>query len=313
MATTPHLARPVPSPSSVPIAELELTVFRRLDGLLQGDHAGLLPGHGSESGEARPYAAGDDTRRIDWSVTARTGEPHVRDTISDHELEVWVGLDTSASLAFGTARSTKAELAWAAAGAVALLGARGGNRVGAVMTSGSRRVVPARSGRDHVGMLLASLRHAQEAGTDPDGDDAGLARALTALQRSARRRGLVVVVSDFIGPDAWERPLRAIATRHDVLAVEIVDPRELALPDVGLLQVVDPETGRRRLIDTRDAALRDRYATAAAAQRARLARTLTAAGADHLVLRTDGDWVVDLVRFVAGRRTRRAATGGRHR
>lgn len=294
-----------PSPSQVPLHRLELAVMRRLDGLLQGDHAGLLPGHGSDAGEARPYAAGDDPRRIDWSVTARTGEPHVRDTIADHELELWLCLDTSASLDFGTARHTKAELAWAAGGALAMLAARGGNRVGVVASGGHRRVIPARSGRDHVSTALAALRHVQ-------GDGAGdLATALAAVRRSALRRGMVVVVSDFLGPSTWDRPLRALAARHDVLALEVVDPRELALPDVGLLQVVDTESGRRRYVDTSKAAVRERFATAAAAQRADVARRLTAAGADHLVLRTDRDWVVDLVRFVSGRRARFAAAGGR--
>ena len=128
------------NPSRAPIAQLQLTVLRRLDGLLAGDHAGLFPGHGTERGEARPYVAGDDPRHIDWSVTARTNEPHVRDTIADHELELWLVVDASSSLAFGTARATKYELAWAAAGAFALLAAKGGNRVGAVTSGRTRRV-----------------------------------------------------------------------------------------------------------------------------------------------------------------------------
>ena len=123
-------------------AGLELTVLRRLDGLLQGDHGGLLPGHGSETGEARPYAPGDDTRRIDWSLTARTTQPYVRDTIADRELELWLLVDDSASLAFGTARCEKRDVAWAAAGAFALLASRGGNRVGALTTERRPGLVP---------------------------------------------------------------------------------------------------------------------------------------------------------------------------
>jgi uncharacterized protein (DUF58 family) len=295
------------APSAVPIAHLELAVLRRLDGLLQGDHAGLLPGHGSDTGEARPYVAGDDTRRIDWAVTARTGEAHVRDTISDHELELWVVLDTSPSLDFGTASATKADVAWAAGGAVALLAAKGGNRVGVMAAGREQVIVPARGGRPHVGAALAALRHAQARSEGP-GD---LGRALGSLRRTVKRRGMVVVVSDFLVPDGWERPMRALSTRHDVLALEVVDPRELELPDVGLLQVVDPESGRRRYVDTHAPGLRDRYRRAASAQRADLDRRLVAAGADHLVLSTDRDWVIDLVRFVAGRKARRAAAGGR--
>ena len=142
----------------------------------------------------------------------------------------------------------------------------------------------------------------------------GCARRCGGVVASRSRRGLVVVLSDFLAPTGWERELQALAHRHDVIAVEVVDPRELTLPDVGLLQVADAETGRRRYVDTHNRKLRERYASAAAAQRATIARAITSAGADHLVLRTDRDWVVDLVRFVAGRRKRRlAAAAGGHR
>ena len=299
-------ARTVAHPSQVPVSALQLTVLKRLDVLLQGDHGGLLPGHGSDSGEARPYVAGDDPRRIDWPVTARTTQTHVRDTIADHELELWLVVDTSASLAFGTSEHTKAEVAWAAAGAFALLASRGGNRVAAVTAGGHRTIVPARSVRDHVGGLLARLRRPAE-----DGDGDGLAPALTAVRRLAPRRGMVVVVSDFLEPEGWAAPLRLLTAKHDVVAVEVVDQRELELPDVGLLTVVDPESGRRRFVDTARHRVRERYAEAAAKQRATIDRTLAGAGADHLVLRTDHDWVVDLVRFVGSRKARRLAAGGR--
>jgi uncharacterized protein (DUF58 family) len=291
----------VTAPTRAPIGQLALTVFRRLEGLLAGDYAGLLPGHGSERGEARPYVAGDDPRHIDWAVTARTPEPHVRDFISDHELEVWVVLDTSSSMAFGTVTSTKHELAWNVAGAVALVAARGGNRVGALAT-GSTRAIPARSGMAHVSAVLTALAPAPEDGTSGD-----LALALGRVRALAKRRGLVVVVSDFQGEPTWERPLRVLAARHDVLAIEVGDPRERVLPDVGLIAVVDPESGRRRLADTGDAALRRRFASAATRRRGRTIAALSRAGADHLVVSTDGDWVLDLVRFISSRRARRAA------
>ena len=296
------------SPSTAPLDRLQLTVLRRIDGLLAGDHAGLLPGHGTERGEARPYVAGDDPRHIDWAVTARTNDPHVRDTISDHELELWVVFDASASTAFGTGHSTKHELAWCAAGAFALLAGRGGNRVGAIRSSTTHpHFTPARSGRNHVAALLAGLR------PEPaDGDAADLGQALERLRRTAHRRGMVVVISDFHGEPTWERPLRAVAARHEVIAVQVADLREFELPDVGLIAVVDPETGRRRMVDTADAAMRDRYARLAARRQEALATRLGQLGADHLVLRTDRDWVFDLVRFVSSRRTRRAAARPRN-
>ncbi len=176
-------------------------------------------------------------------------------------------------------------------------------------TASTHGTFPARSTHSHVASLLTALRH-------PSGDDAdadlGLREALRRSRRLAHRRGLVVVLSDFLAPAGWEREMQALAHRHDVIAVEVVDPRELSLPDVGLLQVVDAETGRRRFVDTHNRRLRDRYEVAAAEQRQSVARRITSSGADHLVLRTDRDWVVDLVRFVAGRRSRRlAAAGGR--
>jgi uncharacterized protein (DUF58 family) len=301
--STPSGAIPHPSgvvsPTRARISGLQLTVLRRLDGLLAGDHPGLLPGNGSERGEARPYVPGDDPRHIDWAVTARTNHPHVRDTIADHELELWLVVDTSSSLAFGTGRATKHELAWAAAGAFALLAAKGGNRIGAVTTGSDRRVVPARSGSRHVGALLAAI-HARPG----EGDPGDLPGAIDLLRRVTHRRGMAVVVSDFLGPASWERPMRALARSHEVVAVEVVDRRETELVDVGLIALVDPETGRRRLVDTADAAMRSRYAEGAATRRAEVASRLAGLGADQLTLATDRDWVVDVVRFVAGRRAR---------
>jgi uncharacterized protein (DUF58 family) len=301
------------SPSQIPTDRLRLTVLRRLDGLLAGDHAGLLPGHGTERGEARPYVPGDDPRHLDWAVTARTNEPHVRDTIADHELEMWLVVDSSASLAFGTGRWTKHQLAWASAGAFALLASDGGNRIGAVRTtpkpgSGRPEIIPARSGSTHVGGVLAALRR-----PPVDGDQGDLLAALEIVGRTARRRGMIVVVSDFLGGTTWERPLRALGHRHEVVAIEVVDPREVGLPDVGLISVVDPETGRRRLVDTAKAKVREQYRDLADRRRTEVAELLASCGADHLTLWTDRDWVLDFVEFVATRRTRLLALGDRHR
>lgn len=295
--------------AEVLLRRLELRVIRRLDGMLQGDHQGLLAAAGSEPGEARAYEAGDDVRRMDWNVTARTGVAHVRNPIADRELETWVVVDLSASLDFGTARCEKRDLAVAAVAAVGHLTARAGNRIGAVVAhGGTTSRIPALPGRDHLSAMLhriASTPRADGGGTT----DLGV--AIRLVDRLARRRGMVVVVSDFVGAAGWDRPLRALAARHDVIAVEVVDPRELALPDVGLLTLVDPETGRHLDVQTSDRRLRERFAAAAAAQRTGVAGALRVVGVDHLVLRTDRDWLVDLVRFVDGRRRRRTAVPAR--
>jgi uncharacterized protein (DUF58 family) len=281
------------------LARLQLVITRRLDGLLQGDYLGLLPGPGSEPGESREYRPGDDVRRMDWPVTARTTVAHVRQSIADRELEAWLAVDLSASLDFGTAGSLKRDLAVAAAAAVTHLTVRGGNRIGAVVANGASVTrLPARSGRREAqGLLRAIARTPSVAGrTD-------LAALIDGLNRPPRRRGMAAVISDFMVPPAqWQRPLRKLAVRHDVLAIEVLDPRELELVDVGVLAVADPETGALHEIQTSDRRLRARYAAAAAAERAAVAQAIRAAGAAHLRLRTDSDWLLDIVKFVAAAR-----------
>lgn len=303
------MSEPVHTPPSVTgqppdevLRRLELTVGRRLDGLLQGDYRGLVPGHGSEAGETRLYTVGDDVRRIDWNVTARMQQPHVRETIADRELETWLLVDLSASTDFGTALCTKRDLAVAATGAIAFLTGRSGNRVGAHLLTGEGIVtIPAHSGDMHVRALMHRVISAPRAdGGGATQLDAGLARLVTA----SKRRGLAVVVSDFLTASPWQDAMRLASARHETLAVEVLDPRELDLPDVGTMIVVDPETGDVREVETGKADLRLRYAEAARAQREEIARSLRRVGADHLVLRTDRDWLIDLVRFVALRRRR---------
>lgn len=304
MAPPPSLQPPGTDdmPPAEVLRRLELAVTRRLDGLLHGDHRGLVPGHGTEPGETRRYQEGDDVRRIDWNVTARMQTPYLRETVAERELETWLLADLSPSLDFGTTRRTKRDMAVAAAGAVAFLTGRASNRLGAVvLTRDGAGQLPARSGREHLRSVLHRVI------TAPRGDGGGqtdLAGGIRQLAGPGKRRGLAVVVSDFLAPAGWQTALRAAAARHEVLAIEVLDPREMELPDVGVLTVRDPETGRQREVQTADARLRDRYRAAAQRQRATIAGTLRRAGADHLVLRTDREWLTDLVRFVAMRRHR---------
>lgn len=285
---------------------LELTVRRRLDGLLQGNHLGLVPGPGTEPGEARRYQPGDDVRRMDWAVTARTTEPHIRDTVADRELETWLAVDLSASLDFGTAECDKRELAVAACAALAHLTRGGGNRVGAVVSTGADTVrIPARGGLPHVRGLVRRIAEVPRAAVGVRGDLAG---TLEQLRRPPRRRGLVAVVSDFLGPRSgdvfdWERPLRGLTARHDIVAVEVLDPRDLDLPDVGTVVLADPETGRQKEVVTTPL-LRREFAAAAAAHREQVGLALRRCGAAQLTLRTDSDWVGDVVRFAMARKRR---------
>lgn len=284
---------------SAALRTLELTVKRKLDGVLQGNHLGLIPGPGSEPGESRLYQPGDDVRRMDWSVTARTTHPHVRQMIADRELETWIVVDMSASLDFGTTGCEKRDLAVAAAAAITYLNSGGGNRIGAVIANGENVIrVPARSGRQHEQTLLRAIATSPRAPLGVRGD---LSAAIDALRRPERRRGMAVVISDFLGPITWMRPLRAIAARHEVLGIEVIDPRDVELPDVGDVILQDTESGVTREF-TIDAQLRDDFARAATAHRAEVARTLRRCGAPLMTLRTDRDWIADIVRFVASRR-----------
>ena len=288
------------------LRRLELAVRNKLDGLLQGNYLGLVPGPGSEAGESRPYEFGDDVRRMDWPVTARTTVPHIRQTVADRELETWLVVDVSPSLDFGTALAEKRELVLAAITAIVHLTLRGGNRVGAIVGNGSSSfVIPARGGRAHgrhIVRRVADTPRAESAG----GQD--LATLLESVRRPQRRRGLVAVISDFMdgtasdGPLPWERALRGLSERHQLLGIEVLDPRELDLPSAGLVTFVDTETGRQLEVQTSDRQLRAQYAAAAQRQRERIATGLRHAGAAHLQLRTDRDWISDVVRFVVARR-----------
>lgn len=306
-----RLRAPLPAAPLAPVPSvrrLQLQVAHRLDGLLQGDHLGYLSGPGTEPAEARAYCPGDDVRRMDWAVTARTGDPYVRDSVAERELETTLLVDLTASMSFGTARSEKREVAVALAAAVGHLAVGPGDRLAAVVLSDGVRRLPARAGRQ----AALAILHVLQTTRPGDGTGPSLAAGLAAVASPARRRGLVVVVSDLLGgpvgtAPSWARPLRQLARRHDVVVVEILDPRELELPALGVLRLVDPESGRQLEVQTSDRRVRERYAAAARTRRSGHAEAVRRAGAGHLVLRTDRDWLPELAGFLAARRRLRAA------
>lgn len=281
------------------IRTLEVTVTRRLDGILHGNHHGITPGHGSEPGESRVYLPGDDVRRIDWNVTARTGETHVRDLIADRDLETWLVVDASASMHFGTTGTDKSQLALGAAATVGFLTARSSNRIGAIVVSGPElHVIPPRTGRVQVRAILSSIASA------PPNEGRGRAAIGEALDRAgamSRRRGFVSVISDLTG-SSWMEPLGRLGLRHDLLAILVADPRELDVPPIGLVHLADPSTGATREVRVTPAVQR-RFATRAVEQRAARTEALRRCGADIVELTTDGDWLGTIVRHVQRRRT----------
>jgi len=291
------------------LRRLELAVVRRLEGFLHGDHLGLLPGPGSDTNDARVYQPGqDDVRKIDWAVTARTTVPHVRDTMADRELEVWALLDVTPSMNWGTGGVTKRDLGIAAIATIGFLSQKMGDRFGGMIMRPDRiKRLPAHSGRTALyGLLRTMLSEpiVHDHATGP----MTLAAGIEQMARTQRRRGMRVVVSDFLTPGdfeldpnvepEWERALRRLAVRNQVLCVEVVDRHEVEFPDVGDMLIRDPETDFYRYVNTSDPGARERMDAASAAQRERIRIALRRAGVGHIQLRTDRDWVQDIARFV---------------
>jgi len=278
--------------------------------LLQGDYRTLLRGSGLDLADLREYQHHDDVRHIDWNVTARLGMPHVRVFTEDREMAAWFLLDLSPSIDFGSGEQRKRNVSAEFVATLARLLTRHGNRVGAMLYgSGVDAVIPTRGGRRHVLHLLHSM---QTISPSTDDGTTRLRELLDSAAQLIKRRSTVFVVSDFISEPGWERSLAMLARRHEVVAVRLLDPLELELPDLGLLTVRDSETGEQLLVDTHDAGFRKRFARIAAQREAELRQGLVTAGVDALELSTDGDLVDAVVRFaeMRKRRARLSAGGG---
>jgi uncharacterized protein (DUF58 family) len=292
------------------LRRLEWTVIRRLDGLLQGDYRTLMRGTGIDLADLREYQHHDDVRHIDWNVTARLQQPHVRVFTEDREMAAWFLLDLSPSVDFGSGPQRKRQVSAEFVAVLARLLTRHGNRVGALLYgTGHDMAIPARSGRRHVLHLLHTMHAA--AAPSSDGGATRLADLLHAAANTVRRRSTLFVVSDFISEPGWEKPLAQLALRHEVVAVRLLDPLELEMPDLGLLTLRDAETGEQLLVDTHDAGFRKRFARIAAQREAELREALARAGVDTLELSTEDDLAQAMVRFTDLRKQRqRLAAGG---
>jgi uncharacterized protein (DUF58 family) len=291
-------ARPGPGPiADRLVRQLELTLDRRVGGQMSGDHRGRGHGAGLELDRLRPYEPGDDVRKIDWNATARTLVPQVREDVPDRQLTAWLLVDSSPSMHFGTADRRKADVAEGAALVVGRFAARRGNRLGVVTFGSGREIVspPAGGSRGMLGLLRAIDTEVPEEGGGPTSP----ARALSLVGAIRSTPGVVVVLSDFRGPRDWVPALTEVSGRHAVIAVEVTDPREDALVDVGELTLIDPETGRTLRVDTGDRRLRSAFDDAAAADRADLASVFRRLGIRHLRLTTDGPWLPALAQGFA--------------
>jgi uncharacterized protein (DUF58 family) len=292
----PPAARQGPGPIAQPVIDaLDLALNRLVARSLPGDRRAAGVGLGTELAQLRPYELGDDVRHIDPAASARTGSPHVRLHVPERALTTWIVIDVSPSMAFGTARRLKADVADGAALVFGRLAVRRAGSVGLVaFGAGDPRVLPPRGSKPGI----VALRKALAEGVAPDGrqDPEALAGALRLAGRLAGQPGLVVVISDFRDQHAWERPLGSLRVRHSVLAVEIVDPRESELPAAGHLTLVDPETGALLEVNTSRRRVRERFGELERERRQTVAKELRRLRVHHSPLTTDADWLIDLGR-----------------
>ncbi len=286
------------------LVRLEWRVIRRLDGRLAGGYRTAHRGTGTDLAGLREYTEGDDARHIDWNVTARLNEPQLRVFTEDRELTVWLVLDRSASMTVGAPGRGKDDVLSELALVLARLFGRGGNRVGALLyDTGAVRIVPPGSGRRHALRISAELARTPGFGTTGTTD---LAAMLDAVAKLARRRALIVVISDFIGDGDWGRSLLRLVPRHEVVALRVIDAADDELPDVGLVVVEDAETGEQLVIDSSDPLLRARLRAGVDERDDRLAAGMSRAGVPIHRIGTDADLATALIEVVASTQRRRA-------
>lgn len=278
------------------IDALDVVLNRHTARSQPGDRRAAGVGAGTELAQLRPYQLGDDVRHLDAAASARTGEPHVRLHVPERVQTTWVLLDVSASMAFGTTRRLKSDVAEGVAQVLGQLALRRAGALGVVRfgAPGPPRISPLRAGRPAFG----ALRHVLSEGVAADGneDTSALADACSALGRLAQQAALVVVVSDFRSAEDPAAALGPLRARHTVLCVEVNDPRERLVPDVGVLSVVDPETGKAARVNTSSRRVRERFIALEAERRAHLHDELRRLRIGHVALGTDEDWLLKLGR-----------------
>ena len=285
------------------LLRLDWEVIRRLDGLLQGDYRSLFYGFGVDFADLREYQPEDDIRYIDWNVTARMDTPYVRQYLEDREITAWFLLDMSPSVDFGTAQSQKRTMLVDFVAVLARLMTRHGNRVGAMMFGSSiQHTVPARSGKVQVLRLINDMLKQPRLSHVPRTD---LKSFFTGALHAIKRRSLIFVISDFMSEPGWERPLSMLGQKHEVVAIRLVDPREIDLPDVGMVVMEDAETGEQLFVDTHDAKFRKRFRDAAQRREDELRKSFRRAGVDAMLLSTEDDLIKSILKFAKQRQQKK--------
>ncbi len=289
------------------VRRMEVRTNRLVDDSLAGRYASVFKGRGMDFDRVRNYVPGDDVRTIDWNVTARTGEPHVKLFTEERELTILLLIDISASSDFGSVEESKRELAAEAAGVLAASAIRNRDKVGLVLfTDEVELYIPPGKGRLHIMRLIRETLYFQPArrGTD-------ITKALDFANQMVHRKSIMFLVSDFCLGAPWEEKLNALRTklqvsnrRHDVIAVSVTDPREESLPDVGRIRMEDAETGRIVELDTGNAKVREAFATQSRERRERTAARIRSLGVNFLQFTNGENWMPELMNFFRSRRQR---------
>ncbi len=277
------------------VHRIEIKTRRLVNEIFSGQYGSVFRGMGMEFAEVREYVAGDEVRSIDWNVTARMGHPYVKKFIAEREMTVMLMIDGSASLRFGTAAKWKSELAAEVAAVLGFSAIRNSDKVGLCLFSDRvEKFVRPQKGRSHTLRLVRDVLEFA-----PEQRATNLDEALRYLNRVLKRKAVVFLLSDFYQID--ERLLAITNKRHDLVALQTVDPREFSWPDVGLVEMVDAETGTTRLVDTSDRAWRQRFEQNATNRQQATEVLLRRHGIDHIVLRTDRSFVYPLMSFFKSR------------
>jgi uncharacterized protein (DUF58 family) len=309
---------PVPAPESTApatrdvlrqVRQIELRTRGLVTSIFGGEYQSVFRGQGMEFSEVREYEPGDDVRNIDWNVTARTGHPYVKKHVEERELTVLLVVDLSGSEQFGTRGRFKAELAAELAAVLALSAVRNNDRVGLLIFSDHvEHVVPPRKGRRHALRLIRDLLAFRPRGRGTD-----IPGALDYAARLLAHRGIIFLLSDFAmradadGTEAarWEKTLRLVSRRHDVVGVSIADPAELDLPDVGIVALEDPESGQLTYVDTGRTDVHDLFTALLERERGATRRLFRRLGVDEIEVRTDQPYVKPLLAFFRRRERQR--------
>jgi uncharacterized protein (DUF58 family) len=274
------------------VRQIEIRTRSVVESVLSGEYQSVFKGRGMEFSEVRTYIPGDDIRSIDWNVTARMGGPYVKKYVEERELTVMLVVDASSSGSFGSVKQFKDEIAVELCALLAFSAIKNNDRVGLIIfTSEVEKYIPPKKGKNHVLRVIRELLYFK-----PAKKGTKIAEAIGYLNRVQRRRAVVFCVSDFLD-SGFEAPLRVAAQRHDLIAITLVDPRELSLVNVGLIELQDPETGKTMLVDTRDKAVREKFHQEAVKRLEALRSFFKSHGIDEIPVLTEADYVDPLIKF----------------